>query len=90
MNWDVYMERLHPDAVQNDFEVFLDRLTEDYAEYNFAHAAAQAHVQVEQVEELAKMVADAGTRLATHTWRSAPRETWAAGRSPAACSSSTS
>ena len=70
VNWDVYLERLHPDAPR-DFEVFLDRLTDDYARYTFEYAAAEAHVPVEQVERLAALVADAGTRLATHTWRSA-------------------
>lgn len=71
VNWDVYMERLHPDDAPDDFEAFLTRLTEDYAEYTFEYAAEQAHVPVEQIEALATMVADAGTRLATHTWRSA-------------------
>ena len=70
VNWDVYLERLHPDAPK-DFEVFLDRLTEDYAHYTFEFAAEEAHVPVEQIEELARIVADAGTSLATHTWRSA-------------------
>ena len=32
VNWDVYLERLHPDAPM-DFDVFLERLTEDYAHY---------------------------------------------------------
>jgi anaerobic selenocysteine-containing dehydrogenase len=71
VNWDVYLQRLHPDAPM-DFEVFLERLTEDYAQYTFEYAAKEAHMPVEQVEELARLVADAGTRLATHTWRSAP------------------
>ena len=70
VNWDVYLERLHPDAPK-DFDVFLERLTEDYAHYTFEYAAAEAHVPVEQIERLAEMVADADTRLATHTWRSA-------------------
>ena len=71
VNWDVYMERLHPDDPRDDFETFLQRLTEDYAKYTFEHAAQVAHVPVEQVEEIARLVAAADTRLATHTWRSA-------------------
>jgi anaerobic selenocysteine-containing dehydrogenase len=70
VNWDVYLERLHPDAPQ-DFEVFLDRLTDDYAEWTFERAAEIAHVPVAQLEELAGYVGQAGSRLATHTWRSA-------------------
>lgn len=77
VNWDVYLERLHPDAVvpgsslDERFEVFLDRLTDDYAEWTFERAAEVAHVPVAQVEQLATYVGQAGTRLATHTWRSA-------------------
>ncbi len=70
VNWDVYLERKHPGAPR-DFDTFLELLTEDYAEYTFEWAAAEAHVPVEQIETLARYVADAGTRLATHTWRSA-------------------
>ncbi len=70
VNWDVYLQRLHPDAPV-DFETFLERLEADYAEWTFERAAELAHVPVAQVEELARLVAQAGTRLATHTWRSA-------------------
>ncbi|HEU4514956.1 MAG TPA: molybdopterin-dependent oxidoreductase, partial [Nocardioidaceae bacterium] len=70
VNWDVYLERLHPQAPK-DFETFLELLTADYAKYTFEYAAAEAHVPVEQVAELARLVGEAGTRLATHTWRSA-------------------
>jgi anaerobic selenocysteine-containing dehydrogenase len=70
VNWEVYLERLHPDAPR-DFATFLARLTDDYRHYTFEYAAAEAHVSVEQVEALAEMVADAGSALATHTWRSA-------------------
>ena len=70
VNWDVYLQRLHPEAPK-DFETFLDLLTEDYAKYTFEFAAAEAHVPVAQVEELARIVSRAGNSLATHTWRSA-------------------
>lgn len=70
VNWETYLERLHPEAPR-DFDTFLTLLTEDYAEYTFERAAEAADVPVEQIAELAEMVASAGTRLATHTWRSA-------------------
>jgi len=70
VNWDVYLQRLHPDAPV-DFDTFLERLTEDYAHYTFDYAAEVAHVDAARIEELAEMVASAGTALATHTWRSA-------------------
>ena len=34
LNWDVYLENLHPDAPRT-FETFLERLTDDYAPYTF-------------------------------------------------------
>lgn len=70
VNWDVYLQRLHP-GVEVDFETFLVHLEADYAQWTFERAAELARVPVAQVEELARLVAQAGTRLATHTWRSA-------------------
>ncbi|MCA9713392.1 MAG: molybdopterin-dependent oxidoreductase, partial [Myxococcales bacterium] len=51
-----------------DFDRLLKAL---YAEFTFARAAEEAQVPVERVREAAEAVADAGSRLATHTWRSA-------------------
>ncbi|MGH3423560.1 MAG: molybdopterin-dependent oxidoreductase [Nocardioidaceae bacterium] len=70
VNWETYVERLHPDAPV-DFEAFLEALEADYAGYTFAYAAGEARVPAERVEELAGIVAGAGTRLAAHIWRSA-------------------
>ena len=52
VNWDVYLERLHPDA-EPTFEVFLDRLEADYAPYTFEMAAAEAQVPAAKIAELA-------------------------------------
>jgi anaerobic selenocysteine-containing dehydrogenase len=70
VNWDVYLQRLHPDA-EPTFEVFLDRLEADYAPYTFEFAAAEARVPAAKIAELADIVADAGTALSAHIWRSA-------------------
>src|SRR2546422_747744 len=70
VNWDIYLERLHPDAPR-DFETFLDRLEADYAAYTFEFAARESRVPVERIEELAEIIAGSGTRLAAHIWRSA-------------------
>ncbi|WP_291415828.1 molybdopterin-dependent oxidoreductase [Actinophytocola sp.] len=86
VNWETYLDRLHP-GEPRDFDTFLDRLTEDYARYTFEFAAQEARVPVERIEELAKLVADAGTQLAAHVWRAAAAGN--RGRWPAACSSST-
>ncbi|MGI8577738.1 MAG: molybdopterin-dependent oxidoreductase [Nocardioidaceae bacterium] len=86
VNWDVYMERLHPAAkppfdrgaestldpeAKPPFETFLDRLEADYSAYTFEFAAAEARVPAAKIAELAKIVAFAGTALAAHVWRSA-------------------
>jgi len=70
VNWDVYLERLHPDA-EPTFEVFLDRLEADYAPYTFDFAARESRVPEAKIVELAEIVAQAGTALSAHVWRSA-------------------
>ena len=70
VNWETYLDELHPE-VEHDFEAFLDALTADYAPYTFSFAAAEARVPMEQIAELAEIVAGAGTALSAHVWRSA-------------------
>ena len=69
-NWAEYMEAVErqPGATFASFEETLKRR---YSEYTFAFAAAEAGVDAAAIEEIAKVVATAGTKLATHTWRSA-------------------
>jgi anaerobic selenocysteine-containing dehydrogenase len=69
-NWRTYLERLHPDAPL-DFDAFLDRLEADYAHYTFEYAANEADVEVERIEELARLVGGCDHRLSAHVWRSA-------------------
>ncbi|MGF1466847.1 MAG: molybdopterin-dependent oxidoreductase [Sandaracinaceae bacterium] len=52
----------------DDFDRFLKAL---YAEFTFERAAAEAQVPVERIREAARIVANAGPRVAGHTWRSA-------------------
>ena len=51
-----------------DFELKLKQL---YAEYTFDFAAKESGVDARTLEEVAKCVSTAGTRLSTHNWRSA-------------------
>jgi anaerobic selenocysteine-containing dehydrogenase len=69
-NWSEYLENLHPDAPVT-FDAFLDRLEADYADYTFERAAAEADIEVERIEELARIVASCDHRLSAHVWRSA-------------------
>jgi len=52
----------------NEFENHLKQL---YAEYTFDFAAKESGVDARTLEEVAKCVSTAGTRLSTHNWRSA-------------------
>ena len=69
-NWAEYMEAVEgqPGATFAQFE---DALRRRYSEYTFEFAAAEAGVDTADIEAVARVVATAGTKLATHTWRSA-------------------
>jgi anaerobic selenocysteine-containing dehydrogenase len=69
-NWQEYLATVHPED-EPTFERFVDRLRERYAEFTFDFAAAESGVSASVIREVAELVAGAGTRLATHTWRSA-------------------
>ncbi len=69
-NWREYMRSERP-AQQPTFENFESALREIYAAYTFDFAAAESGVDATTLEEVAGIVAAAGTRLSTHTWRSA-------------------
>ena len=50
-----------------DFERVLKQL---YADYTFEFAAQESGVDAKTIEEIAKLVATAGTRFSSHNWRS--------------------
>ncbi|HET8798505.1 MAG TPA: molybdopterin-dependent oxidoreductase [Thermoanaerobaculia bacterium] len=69
-NWREYMSKVHakPNASFADFE---RALKDEYATFTFDFAAAESGVAASTIEEIAKIVARAKSRLSTHTWRSA-------------------
>jgi anaerobic selenocysteine-containing dehydrogenase len=69
-NWQEYMAvvRGEPNAT---FEAFEAALTELWAPYTLAWAAAEAGVSEASLASIADIVSCAGSRLSTHTWRSA-------------------
>src|SRR5262249_5869392 len=69
-NWQEYLQQEHPD-LPCTFESFTQVLSGLYQEYTFAFAAQESGVDAHVLEEIAQIVSRAGTRLATHTWRSA-------------------
>lgn len=69
-NWQEYLEVKHP-GVPVVFEEFERILAQTYSEYTFEFAAQEAGVDAHVLREIAQHVAEAGSRLAAHNWRSA-------------------
>ena len=69
-NWQEYLICEQPD-VEPSFENFEAALGELYAGYTFELAERESGVPADTLREIADVVATAGTRLSTHTWRSA-------------------
>jgi anaerobic selenocysteine-containing dehydrogenase len=69
-NWEEYLAAEHPGRPAT-FEQFETALGELYADYTFAFAEQESGVPAAVVEQVAEAVAGAGTRLSTHSWRSA-------------------
>ncbi len=63
-----------PVAAQGEagtFEYFERCLEALYADFTFERAAQESQVPIERIEETARLVEGAGSRLAAHTWRAA-------------------
>ena len=69
-NWEQYLLACHPDR-EPTFEAFQDVLRGLYAEYTFEFAAAESGLDAARLRTVAEVVAGAGTRFASHAWRSA-------------------
>jgi anaerobic selenocysteine-containing dehydrogenase len=69
-NWAEYLAAEHPDR-PSTFEAFEEVLADLYAPYTFEFAEAESGVDAGTIAQVAELVAGAGTRLSTHTWRSA-------------------
>ncbi|HEX6338488.1 MAG TPA: molybdopterin dinucleotide binding domain-containing protein [Jiangellaceae bacterium] len=69
-NWQEYLAAEHPER-EPTFEAFEAVLAELYSEYTFEFAERESGVSAATLEQVAEIVSRAGTRLATHSWRSA-------------------
>jgi anaerobic selenocysteine-containing dehydrogenase len=69
-NWEEYLAVERPE-VETTFENFELTLKELYASYTFEFAGQESGVDARVIEEIAKVVSTAGTRLSSHNWRSA-------------------
>ena len=70
VNWEAFMKARHPDD-EVDFERFVIRLRETYAEYTPEFAESESGVAASQIVEVAHIIADAGTAFSAHNWRAA-------------------
>ena len=69
-NWQAYLEAVHP-GLEPTFENFHKMLEAEYEGYTFEFAARESGVDAGTLRQVAETVATAGSRLATHNWRSA-------------------
>ena len=70
VNWQDWMKAVHS-SEDCTYERFLELLLDEYVEYTPEYAAEECRIPVEQVIEVGEVVANAGTKLCTHVWRSA-------------------
>ncbi len=70
VNWEEYMEKVHP-TVELTFENFIEKLKIEYAEFTPEYAAKESGLEPEMIVEIGKKIGEAGSRFASHTWRSA-------------------
>src|SRR5207247_9517842 len=68
-NWEQYLAVEHAE-IETDFQSFETLLRDTYKQYTFEFAAAESGVEARVIEEIAKLVATAGTRFSSHNWRS--------------------
>ena len=69
-NWREYLE-LAEGSSGKDFRAFEQTLKDLYKQYTFEFAAEESNVDAKVIEEIAKLVATAGTQFSSHNWRSA-------------------
>jgi anaerobic selenocysteine-containing dehydrogenase len=70
VNWQEYLQKEYPDR-EVTFENFIKAMQKDYAEYTPEFAAKESGTSAEMIVEVARKIGEAGTRFATHNWRSA-------------------
>jgi anaerobic selenocysteine-containing dehydrogenase len=69
-NWEEYLTSVQPNE-EPTFDSFIGALERQYDQFTFEFAAREAGVDAAAIAEVAELVASAGSRLSTHTWRSA-------------------
>ncbi len=70
VNWEQSLERRYPERPRT-YDSFMEALAEEYASYTLEWAAEETGVPADRIEAIARGIADAGSRFASHTWRGA-------------------
>jgi anaerobic selenocysteine-containing dehydrogenase len=70
VNWQDYLLKVHPGTEVN-FANFIHALKDEYKEYTPQFAERESGVPAKTIVEVARQIGAAGTRFATHNWRSA-------------------
>ena len=68
VNWEEALAAQAPSGPVT-FEAFLDLMKETYAEFTLEFAASESGVPAGRIEAVARGIATAGSRFASHTWR---------------------
>jgi len=70
VNWEQFLDEVHPDRPRT-FETYVDVLRETYSDFTPAYAEAESGVDAATIETVGRKVGLAGSRFASHIWRSA-------------------
>ncbi len=70
VNWPEFLKKVHPD-IPVTFENFIEKLKEQYSEYTPEFAEKESGAKAGMIVEVARLIGEAGTRFASHNWRSA-------------------
>jgi anaerobic selenocysteine-containing dehydrogenase len=70
VNWEEFMEKEHP-KTETSFSNFIEKLKDEYKEFTPEFAEKESGAKAEMIMEVAQQIGAAGTRIATHNWRSA-------------------
>lgn len=70
VNWEDYLEKKHK-GTEVTFENYIEKLKAEYAEYTPEYAEQESGVKAATVLEVAREIGKAGSRFASHNWRSA-------------------
>ncbi len=70
VNWKEYLQKEFP-AEKVTFENFIEKLKEVYKEYTPEYAEKESGAKAEMIVSVAREIGKAGSRFASHNWRSA-------------------